>query len=51
MWTEFSVDVERGIAYMPVASAKYNFYGADRAGANLYSNSLVALDARTGKRL
>ncbi|MEZ5397290.1 MAG: PQQ-binding-like beta-propeller repeat protein [Bryobacterales bacterium] len=51
VWTEFSVDVERGIVYLPVASAKYNFYGADRAGANLFSNSLVALDARTGKRL
>ena len=51
VWTEFSVDVKRGIAYMPVASAKYNFYGADREGANLYSNSLVALDARSGKRL
>ena len=51
VWTEFSVDVERGIAYMPVAGAKYSFYGADRAGANLFSNSLVALDARSGERL
>ncbi len=50
VWTEFSVDVERGIAFLPVASAKYNFYGADREGANLYSNSLVAVDARTGER-
>ncbi|MFQ5737508.1 MAG: PQQ-binding-like beta-propeller repeat protein, partial [Acidobacteriota bacterium] len=51
VWTEFSLDVERGIVYLPVASAKYNFYGADREGANLFSNSLVALDARTGERL
>jgi quinoprotein glucose dehydrogenase len=51
VWTEFSVDVERGIVYLPVASAKYNFYGADRAGANLFSDCLLALDARTGKRL
>ncbi len=51
VWTEFSLDVERGIVYMPVASAKYNFYGADREGANLFSNSLLALDARTGERL
>lgn len=51
VWTEFSLDAQRGVAYMPVASAKYNFYGADREGANLFSNSLVALNARTGERL
>jgi quinoprotein glucose dehydrogenase len=51
VWTEFSVDVGRGIVYFPTASAKYNFYGADRAGANLFSDCLLALDARTGKRL
>ncbi len=51
VWTEFTVDTERGIVYLPVASAKYNFYGADRAGTNLYSNCLVAVDARSGERL
>jgi len=51
VWTEFSIDVERGIVYLPVASAKYNFYGADRSGANLFSDCLLALDARGGKRL
>lgn len=51
VWTEFTVDVERGVVYLPVASAKYNFYGADRAGANLFSNSLVAVNARTGERI
>lgn len=51
VWSEFTVDEKRGIVYLPVASAKYNFYGADRAGANLFSNSLVALNARTGERL
>jgi quinoprotein glucose dehydrogenase len=51
VWTEFSVDVERGIVYLPTASAKYNFYGADRAGADLFADCLLALDARTGKRL
>ena len=51
VWTEFTVDVERAIVYLPVASAKYNFYGADRAGSNLFSNSLVAVNARTGERL
>jgi quinoprotein glucose dehydrogenase len=51
VWSEFSVDVQRGILYAPVASAKYNFYGADRHGQNLFSDCLLALDARTGKRL
>src|SRR6202011_522567 len=51
VWGEFSVDEKRGIVYAPTASAKYNFYGADRRGANLFADSLLALDARTGKRL
>ena len=51
VWTEFTVDEKRAIVYLPVASAKYNFYGADRAGTNLFSNSLVAVNARTGERL
>jgi len=51
VWGEFSVDEKRGIVYAPTASAKYNFYGADRSGANLFADCLLALDARTGKRL
>ena len=51
VWSEFSLDAARGIVYAPTASAKYNFYGADRLGANLFADSLLALDARTGKRL
>ncbi len=51
VWGEFSVDEKRGIVFAPTASAKYNFYGADRRGANLFSDCLLALDARTGKRL
>ena len=51
VWSEFTVDEARGIVYLPVASAKYNFYGADRSGMNLFSNCLVALDARTGQRI
>lgn len=51
VWAEMSIDVKRGILYAPTASAKYNFYGADRTGANLFSDCLLALDARTGKRL
>ena len=50
-WGEISVDAQRGIAYFPTGSPTYDYYGADRTGANLYANSLLALDARTGKRL
>jgi quinoprotein glucose dehydrogenase len=50
-WSELSVDEKRGIVYVPTASPKYNFYGADRKGANLFGDCLLALDARTGKRL
>jgi glucose dehydrogenase len=49
VWGEFSLDKKRGIVYAPTASAKYNFYGTDRAGANLFADCLLALDARTGK--
>jgi glucose dehydrogenase len=50
VWGEFSVDEKRGIVYAPTASAKYNFYGVNREGANLFADCLLALDARTGKR-
>ena len=50
-WGEITVDAERGIAYFPTGSPTYDYYGADRAGANLFGNCLLALDARTGKRL
>ena len=51
VWGFFTVDVVRGIVYAPLGSPTNDFYGADRLGDNLYGNSLVALDARTGKRL
>jgi quinoprotein glucose dehydrogenase len=51
VWGEMSLDARRGILYAPTASAKYNFYAADRLGANLFADCLLALDARTGKRL
>ena len=50
-WGDISVDAERGIAYFPLGSPTYDFYGADRHGANLFGNTLLALDARTGERL
>ncbi len=50
-WSELSVDTRRGVVYIPTASPKYNFYGANRKGANLFGDCLLALDARTGKRI
>jgi quinoprotein glucose dehydrogenase len=50
-WGSFSIDDERGIVFVPTGSATYDFYGADRLGQNLFANCLIALDARTGKRL
>jgi quinoprotein glucose dehydrogenase len=50
-WGEMTVDTGRGIVYVPTGSPTYDYYGADRIGANLFGTSIVALDARTGKRL
>ncbi len=50
-WGSMSVDDERGIVYIPLGSANYDFYGADRIGQDLFANCILALDARTGKRL
>ena len=50
-WSEMSIDEARAIVYVPTASPKYNFYGANRPGANLFGDCLLALDARTGKRI
>ncbi len=50
-WGEISVDEKRGIVYFPLGSPTYDLYGADRIGAGLYGDCLLALDARTGKRL
>ncbi len=51
VWGEITLDEKRGIAYFPVSSAKYELYGGDRPGNNLFADSLLALDARTGKYL
>jgi len=50
-WTGMTLDVKRGILYVPTGSAVSDFYGADRAGDDLFANTLLALDAATGKRL
>jgi len=44
-----TVDEARGILYLPVSGPGANFYGGDRPGDNLFGNSLVAVDAQTGK--
>jgi quinoprotein glucose dehydrogenase len=51
VWGEFTIDEKRGIVYLPTASAKYELYGGDRHGNNLFADCLLALDARTGKYL
>jgi quinoprotein glucose dehydrogenase len=50
-WSELTIDEARGIAYIPFGSPRFDYFGGDREGQNLFGNSLVALDARTGKRL
>ena len=50
-WAGMSVDVERGVVYVPTGSAAYDFYESDRPGQNLFANTLLALDARTGERV
>ena len=50
-WAGLSLDSERGIVYVPTGSAAYDFYGGDRLGQNLFANTLLALDARTGERI
>jgi len=50
-WSGVTVDTRRGIVFAATGSASFDFYGANRIGDNLFANTLLALDARTGKRL
>ena len=50
-WTGMSLDAARGIVYVPTGSAAFDFYGANRIGDDLFANCLLALDARTGRRI
>ena len=50
-WAGMAVDPKRGIVYAPTGSAAADFYGANRLGDNLFANTLLALDANTGKRI
>jgi len=51
VWTQIVVDEKRGIAYLPVAAPAFDRWGGDRKGDNLFGNSIVAVDAKTGKYL
>lgn len=50
-WSESTIDDQAGVIYIPTGTARYDFYGGNRPGNNLFANSILALDARTGKRL
>ncbi|RZU39362.1 c-type cytochrome [Edaphobacter modestus] len=50
-WSGMSLDIERGIVYVPTGSTAFDFYGGDRLGNNLFANTLLALDVNTGKRI
>jgi glucose dehydrogenase len=49
VWGLMTIDQQRGLVFLPIGSPTYDMYGADRHGNGLYGNSLVALDAVTGK--
>src|SRR5262247_1614269 len=51
LWTPLSLDAKKGVLYVPVGNPAPDFYGEAREGANLYTNSAVALNVRTGKLL
>jgi quinoprotein glucose dehydrogenase len=48
-WAGVTLDTKRAMVFAATGSASYDFYGANRLGDNLYANSVLALDARTGK--
>lgn len=50
-WSESTVDAELGIVFIPTGTPRYDFYGGNREGDNLFGNSLIALDAETGERI
>ncbi len=51
VWAPITVDEARGLVYLPVGTPSNDFYGGNRPGANLYADSLVCLDAATGRRV
>ena len=51
VWPPFTIDAERGLVYLPVGTPNGDYYGGHRLGYNLFAESLVCLDARTGERV
>jgi glucose dehydrogenase len=49
VWGQCAASEADGVLYCPTGSPSFDFYGGDRKGANLYANSVVALDGKTGK--
>jgi quinoprotein glucose dehydrogenase len=49
-WTQMAADEDLGLVYLPVETATGDYYGGHRPGDDLFSDSLVAVDVRTGKR-
>ncbi|MGH8021848.1 MAG: M14-type cytosolic carboxypeptidase, partial [Opitutaceae bacterium] len=49
-WAGMTIDHERGLAFIPIGSAAFDFWGGNRLGANLFANCLLVLDAATGER-
>jgi quinoprotein glucose dehydrogenase len=49
-WAGMALDERRGLVFVPTGSAAFDFYGANRHGDNLFANTLLCLDAATGKR-
>ncbi len=50
-WAGMTLDSKRGMVYVPTGSAAFDFYGANRAGDDLFANCLLALNAETGERI
>jgi quinoprotein glucose dehydrogenase len=50
-WSGVTLDATRAMVFLGTGSASYDFYGANRIGDDLFANSVIALDARTGKRI
>ena len=51
VWSPMSLDVARGLLFLPVSTPTNDWYGGDRKGDNLFAESVVALDVKTGKRV
>jgi quinoprotein glucose dehydrogenase len=51
VWAPMSADVRRGLVYLPISTSRNDYYGGARKGENLFAESIVCLDARTGRRV